>query len=249
MALKKCKECKKEVSDKAKTCPHCGVSNPGASAKELVVGTLAVIAIVWGVSKFIGDGDDNGASVGTPDSTVAQSMTTTPSVSGDEHAPITAGAVRMPDMERFTVASDAAFAAAQQHIQQLDQALERFEAILRHGDLKGRSEQSKRLDELTARGQRLFGDSVFEPLGYCYTASTRLRAFWHEHMAAQQRGAEIIQGSLQRSHANYKQHREECLRIANPATPTKPKNGCLITYGVNPETKKVEALPRPEHCK
>lgn len=28
MALVKCKECKKEVSDKAKLCPHCGVDSP-----------------------------------------------------------------------------------------------------------------------------------------------------------------------------------------------------------------------------
>jgi len=28
MALKKCRECGKEVSSKAKTCPHCGVNNP-----------------------------------------------------------------------------------------------------------------------------------------------------------------------------------------------------------------------------
>ena len=28
MALKKCKECKKEVSTKAKNCPHCGAKKP-----------------------------------------------------------------------------------------------------------------------------------------------------------------------------------------------------------------------------
>jgi hypothetical protein len=28
MALKPCPECKKLVSDKAKTCPHCGVAQP-----------------------------------------------------------------------------------------------------------------------------------------------------------------------------------------------------------------------------
>ena len=29
MALTNCKECKKEVSTEAKTCPHCGINNPG----------------------------------------------------------------------------------------------------------------------------------------------------------------------------------------------------------------------------
>ena len=29
MALTKCRECKKEISKSAKTCPLCGVKNPG----------------------------------------------------------------------------------------------------------------------------------------------------------------------------------------------------------------------------
>lgn len=32
MAIVNCKECGKEVSDKADKCPHCGVSNPSGSA-------------------------------------------------------------------------------------------------------------------------------------------------------------------------------------------------------------------------
>lgn len=48
MALKPCKECKKEISTEAKTCPHCGKKNPTASG--LVIGTgggclLATIAV------------------------------------------------------------------------------------------------------------------------------------------------------------------------------------------------------------
>lgn len=31
MALRLCRECKKEVSTEAKTCPHCGVAEPGRS--------------------------------------------------------------------------------------------------------------------------------------------------------------------------------------------------------------------------
>ncbi len=29
MALIECRECKQQVSDQAKTCPHCGIDNPG----------------------------------------------------------------------------------------------------------------------------------------------------------------------------------------------------------------------------
>ncbi|MBG7114707.1 hypothetical protein GHU20_13485 [Pseudomonas aeruginosa] len=180
--------------------------------------------------------------------TPTQSVVAAPVDGSVEHAPTASLSAQETHSERFTAASGEAFAAAQQHIRQLDQALEGFEAVLRHGDLKDRGEQSSRLNELVERGRRLFGDSVFEPLGYCYTAGTQARAFWHEHMAAQRSGAEVVQGSLQGALENYKKHRDECLRTANPATPVKPHNECLITYGVNPETKTVEALPRPDHC-
>ena len=38
MALTKCKECKKEVSDKAEYCPHCGIKKPWLSfAQEKMI--------------------------------------------------------------------------------------------------------------------------------------------------------------------------------------------------------------------
>ncbi|MEQ5834209.1 hypothetical protein [Marinobacter sp. NFXS9] len=46
MALTKCKECKKEVSTKAEKCPHCGVKNPGMSAKDTLVGAVGLFVIV-----------------------------------------------------------------------------------------------------------------------------------------------------------------------------------------------------------
>jgi hypothetical protein len=45
VALTKCKECKKEVSTQAKTCPHCGVKNPGVSKKDMLIG-LGAIALI-----------------------------------------------------------------------------------------------------------------------------------------------------------------------------------------------------------
>lgn len=45
MALKPCKECKKEVSTSAKICPHCGVKDPGVGAKETMIGGLIILAI------------------------------------------------------------------------------------------------------------------------------------------------------------------------------------------------------------
>lgn len=51
MALTTCKECKKEVSEKAKKCPHCGINKPyikkmdakGTLFAVLVLGTCAVM--------------------------------------------------------------------------------------------------------------------------------------------------------------------------------------------------------------
>ncbi|MDR6517492.1 hypothetical protein J2789_000154 [Variovorax paradoxus] len=49
MALKPCRECKKEVSTEAKACPHCGVTSPTKkppSTKEALIGAGAIIAVV-----------------------------------------------------------------------------------------------------------------------------------------------------------------------------------------------------------
>lgn len=43
MSLIPCKTCKKEVAHNAKTCPHCGVKNPGVTSKQMLIG-LAVLA-------------------------------------------------------------------------------------------------------------------------------------------------------------------------------------------------------------
>ncbi len=45
MAMTKCKECGKEVSQKAPTCPHCGVKDPGDNAKQTAMGCLVVIIL------------------------------------------------------------------------------------------------------------------------------------------------------------------------------------------------------------
>lgn len=50
-----CKECGKEVSTKADTCPHCGARQPKTGAlTKLVAGTLAFIALAAIVSSISG---------------------------------------------------------------------------------------------------------------------------------------------------------------------------------------------------
>ncbi|ELW9535366.1 zinc ribbon domain-containing protein [Enterobacter roggenkampii] len=61
MALTKCKECKKEVSASAKTCPHCGVKNPGVTAKQTLGGCLILIVLAVGFGVYMASGDDEQA--------------------------------------------------------------------------------------------------------------------------------------------------------------------------------------------
>jgi len=46
MALTTCRECKKEVSTSANTCPHCGVKNPGTKTKDTAVGVIGLVVLV-----------------------------------------------------------------------------------------------------------------------------------------------------------------------------------------------------------
>lgn len=52
MALKACRECKKEVSDSAATCPHCGIKNPVQKSLAYRVILISILALVgfWYVS-------------------------------------------------------------------------------------------------------------------------------------------------------------------------------------------------------
>ncbi|SPR99535.1 zinc ribbon domain-containing protein [Cupriavidus taiwanensis] len=61
MALVKCKECKKEVSSKAKLCPHCGVKNPSVGTKETLVGLFVVLMGVVMLTQCMGGSKDGDA--------------------------------------------------------------------------------------------------------------------------------------------------------------------------------------------
>ena len=50
--LRPCRECKRKVSDQAKTCPHCGIANPGlrpVAVKRQGFGAKAVLEAIGGV--------------------------------------------------------------------------------------------------------------------------------------------------------------------------------------------------------
>lgn len=65
MAMTNCKECKAQVSRKAKKCPHCGVDNPGVTAKDYLVGGVALVIIAAALVTFF-SGDEQ------PEDSVAQ---------------------------------------------------------------------------------------------------------------------------------------------------------------------------------
>lgn len=56
MALTKCKECKKEVSASAKTCPHCGIDNPGV---KVMKGCLILVLLSLGFATYMTFSDDD----------------------------------------------------------------------------------------------------------------------------------------------------------------------------------------------
>lgn len=58
MPLTPCKSCKKEVAHNAKTCPHCGVSNPGVTARQTLFGFLGLAAIVGVLVVSCGDSEE-----------------------------------------------------------------------------------------------------------------------------------------------------------------------------------------------
>jgi RNA polymerase subunit RPABC4/transcription elongation factor Spt4 len=45
MAMTNCKECKMDVSTSAKTCPHCGIKNPGLNAKSAFKGLVLLLVV------------------------------------------------------------------------------------------------------------------------------------------------------------------------------------------------------------
>lgn len=54
MALKPCKECKQEVSTKAKSCPNCGAKKPTISGKETAQGCLGLIVLSIIIAVVVG---------------------------------------------------------------------------------------------------------------------------------------------------------------------------------------------------
>ena len=60
MAIRKCKECGKEVSSTAKTCPHCGISNPGVRLVDYIKGFFIGIIVLFFITMFfaLNDSDD-----------------------------------------------------------------------------------------------------------------------------------------------------------------------------------------------
>ncbi|MNJ42056.1 hypothetical protein D3C77_370060 [compost metagenome] len=63
MALKPCKSCKHQVDAKAKACPNCGVSNPGVTAVQQLMGFLILAVIIVIVFKACTVDDDKAAAV------------------------------------------------------------------------------------------------------------------------------------------------------------------------------------------
>ena len=75
MAMSKCKECEKEVSSKAKKCPHCGVDNPTSKPGDALKGFILIFVVILLVVQC-SSGDDSTAVDTNSDVSDAECMET-----------------------------------------------------------------------------------------------------------------------------------------------------------------------------
>jgi hypothetical protein len=80
MALKPCKEYKKEVSTGAKTCPYCGVKNPTISTKDVVIGAVVSIILCLVLIQVFSSGGDKQESSAQVKNSVAEPIAKTTAV-------------------------------------------------------------------------------------------------------------------------------------------------------------------------
>ncbi|WP_157838141.1 hypothetical protein [Pseudomonas sp. PH1b] len=118
----------------------------------------------------------------------------------------------------YTSASEQALLSATKHVEDLDTAMLDSIAVLKSGQLKEIGAQSRRFNTLVDSGKTQFGDSVFEPLGQCFSAGIYASLWWQsQRAAAMNAGVEKIPGSIQDALKSYKTARDACLVSATPA--------------------------------
>ncbi|APC18566.1 hypothetical protein BLL42_23685 [Pseudomonas frederiksbergensis] len=163
----------------------------------------------------------------------------------------------------YSSASEQALLSASQHISALDKAMADSAAILKQGQLQELGAQSRAFNVLADAGQNKFGNSVFEPLGQCYSAGLYARSWWQSQLsAANNAGVEKIPGSIRDASNSYQAARDQCLKSADPIAVAKAdaeldadlrkKFGggkeCLRVFTYDAKTKETNEKPRPAHC-
>lgn len=162
--------------------------------------------------------------------------------------------------QSYKSASSESLNEAKAQMQNLAGAMKDAEAVLKRGELAKISAHSKYISSLVSAGEQKFGSTIFEPLGSCFAAGLSARTWWNAQLSATQSGGkERIPGSIKDALNEFKERRKDCLEAADPVAVAKAeaelikKRGegseCLTVYDMNPETKKVFALPKPAHCK
>lgn len=109
MALKPCKSCKHQVDTTAKTCPNCGVANPGVSAKEQFIAVIILLVIIVVAFKACSGGAEKKEAAA-----VAPKASTSIvySITQDEHRPQAPRKVEVTLPRRLTAAELAEVSAA-----------------------------------------------------------------------------------------------------------------------------------------
>ncbi|NWB91624.1 hypothetical protein [Pseudomonas agarici] len=81
MTLKSCKSCKHQVDVSAKICPQCGVSNPGVTTGQTIIG-MVILAVIIGVGFSMCSGEKKGKE---ENANVSDSIT--PNIPDGKHQP------------------------------------------------------------------------------------------------------------------------------------------------------------------
>ena len=80
MAMTTCRECGKEVSSEARSCPHCGVSAPGRRGVHISTGAGCLIIAIVLLLSLLYLGNESGGRA--PSSAARSTLTTPPTPSG-----------------------------------------------------------------------------------------------------------------------------------------------------------------------
>jgi len=117
----------------------------------------------------------------------------------------------------FTTPSAEAQQHADDYLNNIDKAMSDGLAVLRGGDSKSITSQSRYFNALVNAGYAQFGSSYYDPLGSCGVTGSSARHLWHTQIRALGGDAgQNIAGEVAKARATLQRDRQSCLDAVNP---------------------------------